>query len=353
MTATQSASCLDRPQALQSRSFSRPISRRMRLFNWLLGASGGGIQKRATDSEVIAAQRPIPRNVLTNMIFGSRADHVDVHDELLPSPHETVSLRIYSPAVSQPQHSPVLYMHGGGWVAGDVGLTDWWCSEFAARTRSVVASVGYRLAPGHRFPAPLEDCFAALCWLDSHRGVFAPEAAGISVMGDSAGANLAAALCLYVRERGGPRIIRQTLINPCLDLTMQSPSIKENASAPILTEGDLKAYIQHYLGSTGRASDSLASPLLASDLSNLPPALIQVAEHDPLRDDGWRYSARLADAGVPVRITEYAGATHGLANFPGLTRTARRVLEEACVVHGTPLASSCSTTPADIRAWHL
>jgi len=334
MTDDRPAFCRDRPQALRMGGFSRPVDRRLRLFSRLIGASGNGIQRRATEADIVAAQKPLPRNLLTNMIFGTRAGGVAVHDELLPSPHEAASVRLYTPTEVRAQATPVLYMHGGGWVAGDLGLTDWWCSEFAARTGAVVASVGYRLAPLHRFPASLQDCYSALCWLDSHRRNLGIEAAGIAVMGDSAGANLAAALCLYVREHRGPRIDRQTLINPCLDLTMQSPSIGEKAHAPILTEGDLEHYIRHYLGDPERASDPLASPLLAADLSNLPPALIQVAEHDPLRDDGWRYSARLANAGVPVRITEYAGAAHGLASFPGLSASAQLVLEEACAVHG-------------------
>lgn len=181
----------------------------------------------------------------------------------------------------------------------------------------------------------MEDCYEALAWLHERGAGLGIDAAHIGVAGESAGGNLAAALCLASRDRGGPRIDFQTLIYPALDMTSGSPSIAENADAPFLNPGAMNTFRACYFGSGGDATNPLASPLLAPSLEGLPPALIQVAQHDPIRDDGWRYAARLRTAGVPVRITEYAGAAHGYLNFPGLCpRIAARAIDEIATYHG-------------------
>jgi acetyl esterase/lipase len=211
-------------------------------------------------------------------------------------------------------------------VLGDLDGNDWTCSTVAARTGAQVVSVDYRLAPTHRFPAGLEDCLDGLRWAAE----LPSSAAGVVVMGDSAGGNLAAALALASRDQGSPTIALQVLIYPGTDLTKQSPSLVENAEAPFLTKAGVDAFTEHYLGPDGDPRDPLASPLLAPDHTGLPPALILTAEHDPIRDDGRRYAAVLREAGVPVRHTDYVDAPHGFLSVPGLVPAARQAIAEIC-----------------------
>ncbi len=143
----------------------------------------------------------------------------------------------------------------------------------------------------------------------------------LAVAGDSAGGNLAAVVCQVVRDDGGPVIAHQALIYPGTDATMSQPSIRQHADAPVLTRPKIEAFLAHYRGPDGLApQDPLLSPLWAADHSGLPPALVQTADLDPLRDEGALYAdAALRRAGVPVRLTNYLGAPHGFASFPGAT----------------------------------
>jgi acetyl esterase/lipase len=335
--------------ALRAGLSRRPVSRRLRLLNALLKLAGTDRIETATDAQLLAGQKPLPRNVLTNVLFGRRATGARVHDDSIPAPDAELSVRLYCPTVPHARLPCVLYMHGGGWVSGDVGLTDWWCSQLAARANVMVASLSYRLAPQHRFPAALDDAYRALLWLHADCDRLGIDPAHIRVAGDSAGGNLAAALCLRARDQGG-LIESQTLIYPALDLTFTSASMREMARAPLLSAAAMRAYARHYLGETGSPRDPFVSPLLAENLSGLPPALIQVGEHDPLRDDGWRYAVRLQDAGVTTRLTEYAGGPHGFAMFPGLTPLAGRALKEAVAFQRGHLTSApCGEEPAGSR----
>ncbi len=312
----------------------KPVRLRLRMFGGLLALTGA--DRVGSEAELATGQRPFARNFVTDAIFGKREPGVRVTDDRFCGEAGDLTLRIYRSAHQRPRAAAILYMHGGGWVSGAVGMTDWWCSKFAARTGSLVASLDYRLAPRHRFPAALEDGFVALRWLRDRATDLGIDPEGIGVAGDSAGGNLAAALCLYTRDKAGPPIAGQTLINPPLDLTFASPSVTENATAPFLSAAAIEAYARLYLGPSVSPGEPYASPLLSGDLSSLPPALIQVGEHDPLRDDGWRYALGLSEAGVPVRITEYAGAPHGFALFPGLTRLAGQALDDAVSHHLSP-----------------
>ena len=294
----------------------------------------------ASDAQIIAMQRPVPDNVVTRAIFGGLAPGILAQNEQFAAKGRTLDVRLYqAPGRERPSRA-ILYMHGGGWVFGDVGMTDWICSGLAARTGMLVVSLGYRLSPGSRFPAAVEDCYEALQWLHGRSAELGIDPLHIGVAGESAGGNLSAATCLVSRERGGPHIDFQTLIYPALDLNWGSPSLAEKARAPILTPGAMKTFLACYFGPEGNGMNPLASPLLAESLAGLPPALIQVAEHDPIRDDGWRYAARLRSAGVKVRITEYAGAAHGYINFPGLCPgVAARAIDEIATYHGAAALS--------------
>ncbi len=191
-----------------------------------------------------------------------------------------------------------------------------------------MVSVDYRLAPLNPFPAAVEDAYAALLWAADELGV---EGRRLGVMGDSAGGNLAAVASLMARDRSGPQISHQALIYPNTDQTLSGSSMRTNDNKPFLLAADVVAYRGHYLGDPPTAvRDPYASPLLAEDHSGLPPALIQVAEHDPIRDGGTRYAEALRAAGVPVRLTEYVGMPHGFLSCPGVCRSAPQALAEIC-----------------------
>ena len=208
--------------------------------------------------------------------------------------------------------------HGGGWTLGTLEQ-----SHVSAATGAVVVSVDYRLAPLNPFPAAVEDVYAALLWAADE---FGADGRRIGVMGDSAGGNLAAVVALLARDRSGPVISHQALIYPATDQTLSGSSMRTNANKPFL--GDPPTAVR----------DPYASPLLAEDHSGLPPALIQVAEHDPIRDDGTRYAEALRAAGVPVRLTEYVGVPHGFMSFPGVSRSAHQALAEICAEQSSALA---------------
>jgi acetyl esterase len=214
----------------------------------------------------------------------------------------------------------VVYLHGGGWVLGSPRMYDPLCSFLAAEVGAVVLNVDYRLAPEHRAPTAALDCVDAVRQLPAHGGRWGSDPSRVAVAGDSAGGNLAAVVCQVVRDEGGPRIAAQALIYPGTDATMSQPSIRQHADAPVLTRRKIEAYLDHYRGPGGLApQDPLLSPLWAADHNGLPPALVQTADLDPLRDEGALYAERLSGAGVPVRLTNYLGAPHGFASFPGAT----------------------------------
>jgi acetyl esterase/lipase len=333
-----------------------PVDRRVKLWAWLVRQQGSVGTK--TEAEVIAMQsRHTPANGVSNRIFGTVVPGTAVTNRAITGPAGDIPVRIYRPARAGSGGRPlILNFHGGGFVFGDLRLADWMCSSVAVSVGAVVVSVDYRLAPRHRFPAAVDDCYAALVWAAENAaglgtggpsGLATGSPAGpragspgqaapplIGVMGESAGGNLAAVMCLLARDRGGPKIGHQTLLYPPTDMTRTPPKA---VKALIIPEADMLAYRRHYLGDADPA-DPRVSPLLAADHSGLPPALIQVGEHDPLREDGVRYAAALRSAGVPVRFTEYVGMPHGYLNFPGICRGARQAMAEICTEQAAALA---------------
>ena len=302
-----------------------PIDRRVRVWAWLVRRQGSIDAK--SEAEIVAMQsRPTPSNAVVNRIFGTVVPGTLVRDRVIDGPGGNLTVRVYRPARAGPGARPlILNFHGGGCVFGDLRLADWTCSSVAVTVGAVVVSVDYRLAPGHRFPAAVDDCYAALTWAAENTAALG--AGGpLGVMGESAGGNLSAVMCLLARDRGGPAISHQVLIYPATDMTSQP---KATAGTPFLSGPEMRAYRRHYLADAD-PGDIRVSPQLAGDHSQLPPALIQVGEHDPLRDDGIRYAATLRSAGVPVRLTEYVGMPHGFLNFPGLCRLAPQALAEIC-----------------------
>ncbi|MCP1453764.1 alpha/beta hydrolase [Pseudomonas kilonensis] len=220
-----------------------------------------------------------------------------------------VAVRAYHPrGAAPPVGWPcILYLHGGGWVVGDLDSHDFICLELAAALGALVVAVDYRLAPEHPFPAGLDDCLAV--WRHLAAAPFAIDPRRRLVVGDSAGGNLAAALCLALRDAGQALPRAQVLIYPALGGPATLPSRHECADAPLLSSNDLDSYHTLYLN--GAQPSPLAMPLLADHLSGLPPALIAVAQWDPLRDDGILYSERLNAAGVASVLYMGEGLVHG------------------------------------------
>ncbi|RON10911.1 lipase [Pseudomonas brassicacearum] len=238
----------------------------------------------------------------------ARPQELEVSDFTL----EGVSVRAYQPAVSAPDSGwpCILYLHGGGWVVGDLDSHDFICAELAMVSGVLVIAVDYRLAPEHPFPAAFDDCLSVWRALCVGASPFALDATRMLVAGDSAGGNLAAALCLALRDRGERLPCAQVLIYPGLGGDARLPSRSECADAPLLSSSDLDCYHALYLRGT-RQPSAYAMPLLADDFSGLPPAMIAVAQFDPLRDDGVTYARRLEAAGGEVSLYSGKGLVHG------------------------------------------
>ncbi|MGL5858578.1 MAG: alpha/beta hydrolase [Angustibacter sp.] len=274
-------------------------------------------------------RRTVPHTPPWDTVFGRVPRGVRIDLDSAPTRAGSVLVRWYHPTGARPDvPGPLLvYLHGGGWVYGDVRDYDAVCGQVAARIGAPVLSVGYRLAPEHRFPAAVEDCLDVVTWVRRTAANHGVDPDRIAVMGDSAGGNLAAVVAQQARDAGEP-VSAQVLVYPAIDATFSSPSVDRLADAPILTRRGMHDFLDRY-HPVGDPTDPRLSPLHAPDLAGLPPALVQTAALDPLVDDGARYARALQDAGVPVRYTEYVGAPHGFISFPGAAPAAAQAIAEA------------------------
>jgi acetyl esterase len=248
-------------------------------------------------------------------------------DRTIPGPAGDLRVRVYTP-YGEPPFPIVVWFHGGGWVVGTLDTFDPICRALAAAVPAVVVAVDYRLAPEHRFPAAVEDCYAATLWASRNAAALGGAQQRLAVAGDSAGGNLAAVVALGARDRGGPAIAFQLLICPVMDAAMDTASYREKADGYYLTAAGMRWYWDHYLGGADGAAPD-ASPLRAAFLGGLPPALVITAEHDPLRDEGEAYAARLRDAGVPAAVSRYPGVVHGFYRWRAVTPAADAAIQEA------------------------
>ena len=223
-----------------------------------------------------------------------------------------IPCRLYRPS-SDTNLGLLVFFHGGGWVIGDLNSHDGVCRSLANKSGHAVLAVDYRLAPEHKFPAAYDDCADALRWAHDHAASIGVDKTRIAVGGDSAGGNLAAAVALA--EVVPLRF--QLLIYPCVDMTMKSPSIDENATAPILTKSVMTWFVNNYMRDSADYENVKASPIVADDalLKRMPPALVVTAQFDPLRDEGEAYGKRLVENGVNCTITRFNGAFHGFFNM--------------------------------------
>lgn len=252
----------------------------------------------------------------------------DIADFAIEGPAGAIPIRAYVPDGEGP--FPVLvYYHGGGWVIGGLDEYENVTSAICDRAEAVVLSVDYRLAPEHQFPAQLEDAYAALEWAAEFAGDVSGDSDRIAVGGDSAGGNLAAAASLLARDRDGPDIAHQSLIYPAVasPVIHDFDSYEENAEGYFLEQRSIDWFYERWLPSELHARNEYAAPLLARDLSGLPPATVVTAGFDPLRDEGTAYADRLAEAGVPVHHEHYDDMIHGFAGMTDLLDTAHEAVD--------------------------
>jgi acetyl esterase/lipase len=217
-----------------------------------------------------------------------------------------VAVRIYRPHQAQ---GAIVWLHGGGFVMGDLDTEHPAATRLADGSGAVVISVGYRRAPEHRFPAALDDAYAVLLWTAEHAAELGVDPARIAVGGHSAGAGIAAAMALRARDEQGPPICYQLLNQPELDDRQETWSARNFIDTPWMTRDKLAATWRHYLGSA--PASPYAAPARAADLSGLPPAYIATAEFDPLRDEAIAYAVRLLQAGTSVELHQWPGTFHG------------------------------------------
>jgi acetyl esterase len=256
----------------------------------------------------------------------------------------TIPARVYAPERSQ---ATIVWFRGGGWVIGGLDTHDAMCRTLANAADCTVVSVAYRLAPEHRFPVPLEDAWTALLWASE-----AHPSAPLMVGGDSAGGNLAAVCALRARDRGGPTLALQVLVYPVTDHDLTTASyLARGSDDALLSRRSMAWFWNHYAPDPADRANPEASPLRAPDLSNLPPAIVVTAEHDPLRDEGHAYAQRLRDAGVTVTADHYDDMAHPFFAFVNVFERSNEAIERvARQIMSTAAASGSQSSPTGERA---
>jgi acetyl esterase len=286
--------------------------------------------------ELIAAGRPSSRTLPLpdgrrnfDEMIGPLTDRPEVgavEDRAVPVDGHDVPVRIYRPA--EPARAGVaVFFHGGGWVFGDLESHDGVCRSLTRSSGITTVAVHYRRAPEHPFPAALDDAVGVVRWLAAHGGEIGVDARPLAVVGDSSGANLAAAVSLVLRDEGDSPVAFQALLYPVTDPTMDTESYRENADDPFLSADEMVWYWAQY--GDGKAPDDPRAALsMASDLSGLPPTYLVTAGFDPLRDEGRAFGEALRRDGVPVRSSEYEDMPHGFLLFAGRLSRAQQGLAE-------------------------
>lgn len=260
-----------------------------------------------------------------------------VEDRTVPGPVGPVGVRIYTP----PGNGPLpltLFIHGGGFCIGDIDTTDGLCRFLAEEARSLFVSVEYRRAPEAPFPAGLDDCWAVLQWLARHGREIGGDPSRITVAGNSSGGNFAAVLAQRAMREGLP-LRHQLLPFPVTDARMGHDSHRQCGEGYFLTAAMMRWFWPQYLRSSDDGLDPRTSPLLASDLSGLPPATFFTAEFDVLRDEGEDYARALMRAGVPVRLKRWKGQIHDFILLRGSVDDADVALREAAIALSESMGS--------------
>lgn len=242
-----------------------------------------------------------------------------IEHSFIPGPTADLPIRIYRPkAADLSQLQPALiFIHGSGWVVSNIETNDHFSRALANRTGLVVIAINYQKAPEHRFPIPLEDCYASTLWIFEHAALLGLDAKRIGIFGDSAGGNLAAAVTLKLRDEHGPQLAYQVLVYPAVKYGWETASAIEYAEGYLLQQASMRYYWQHYLSNEADLHNPYFSPLNTSSHHDLPPALIYTAEFDPLRDDGYLYAEKLKACNVAVKYQCFDGMIHGFIKMIG------------------------------------
>jgi len=251
-----------------------------------------------------------------------------VENMAIPGPAGEIGARLYvALGAPKPPQPLLVYYHGGGWVIGNLETHDGLCRFLAEHSGCRVLSIDYRLAPEHPFPAALEDAVAAFAWAAENAAELGADPARIAVGGDSAGGNLAAAVCLQTRGDGS-RPAMQLLLYPATDVVGEQASRETFAEGFLLTRNDMNWFENHYLPNGAEAGDPRISMMQTPDLSGLPPAYIATAGFDPLRDEGEVYAERMREAGVKVALQRHSSLIHGFANLTAISPSSRTSMLE-------------------------
>jgi acetyl esterase len=268
-----------------------------------------------------------------------------VHDLGIPGANGELKLRIYRGMGTQADEKLpcMVFLHGGGWVIGNLQSHDRLCRALANRARICVVAVDYRLAPEHRFPAALDDSAAALKWVHDNAPKLSVAPARLGVGGDSAGGNLAAVLALMGRDGAVPTTIFQALIYPVVDLTAGSDSYRRVTSGVPLTAATMHYFINHYAPEAIDRLDWRASPLKATSLEGTPPALVVTVAHDPLCDEGRAYAQRLENEGVRVSTLHLGDHMHGMVMHGRLVSASNLVVDHVGAVIGDAMHRGAGT----------
>ena len=286
------------------------------------------LSRRPSDDALSVAAAREERRRQAAAVSGTPRPVASAADRKIPGPRGDFGARLYVPLGGQTPGPLLVYLHGGGWVVGDLETHDVIC-RFLAREAAVrVLAVDYRRAPEHPFPAAVDDAIAAGRFAIEEAPRLGADPDRIAVGGDSAGGNLATAAARVLALDGGPTPAFQLLIYPVTDLSHKRRSYERFRDGFFLTEAGMDWYRDHYLPTPDSALDPRASPLLADELAGLPPAHVAVAGFDILRDEGEEYARRLDDAGVPVTLQRHSRLVHGFANAVGVGRAARAAMLE-------------------------
>jgi acetyl esterase len=294
------------------------------------------VDEAASATEARARAKAIPRPPDVEPV-------ARVEDRSIPGPGGDLPVRIYHPTADGGSRPGVVYFHGGGWVICDLDSHDGGCRRLTNAVDAVVVSVDYRLAPEHRWPAAVDDAYAACRWVAEHAAELGIDPGRLAVAGDSAGGNVTAVVAQMARDRGGPDLAFQLLVYPVIDVSADRdgyPSKRENAVGYFLTSSQMEWYRDQYLGDSADGDEPYVSPIRATSLAGLPPACVVTAEMDPLCDEGEAYAAALEAAGVPVTAYRAAGMFHGFFNMDAVldgSKLAQQAAFDAmrAALHGT------------------
>jgi acetyl esterase len=303
-----------------------PLHAQSKAFLDLMAAAGGKPMHEMPPVELRANRA---ENAAVFLALAGPAQAVArVENRSIPGPAQPIPIRVYWPATGR-KLPALVYFHGGGWVIGNLDQVDAQCRALANGAQCVVVNVDYRLAPEHKFPAAVEDAYAAVRYVAEHADEFNVDPNRIAVGGDSAGGNLATVSCLMARDGSGPKITFQLLVYPVTDYDDDRPSTHEFADGHLLTRAAMDYFWGHYVSSPEEGRSPHASPLNAKSLAGLPPAMVITAECDPIRDQGETYARRLQEAGVPVTMKRYAGAIHVFFNLGGVIDSGKEAVADA------------------------